>query len=45
MRDILCCIVCLITLQNKATAAYNYTDYFFPDYEDEEHKPVEVNKL
>ena len=43
MQHILCCIVCLTALQIEA--AFNDTDYYFPDYEDDETKPVEVNSV
>ena len=43
MRDINCCIICLISLHSGAAAALSDTDYYFPDYEDQ-LKPVEVKK-
>ena len=45
MRDILCCITCLTALQIEAAAEVNDTNYYFPDYEDGETKPVEVNSV
>ena len=45
MRDILCCIACLTALQIEAAAEFNDTNYYFPDYEDDETKPVEVNSV
>ena len=44
MRDILCCIACLTALQIEAALEFNDT-YYFPDYEDDETKPVEVNSV
>ena len=42
MRDINCCIICLISLHSGAAAALSDTDYYYyPDYEDQ-LKPVEV---